>query len=345
MKEMYLSIYDNRTISEEPVVFIKENGVVKATLSERPIAVLKVYNPITDETLSEEDFVVDNNTLLLKSNKARFMEKEWLYVKNLPSHIKHTGAEYKIFDVLLMDVPQLASLQYRVTYTAEEPNFPQTAYYPTALSALRDKAKRGEEVKIILYGDSISNAANSSGEGAFPPFEKAWYEQAVLNARAYYSNEKITLVNRSRSGYGTEWGAECANEKIEECDLLIVAFGMNDATADLSCEEYMANVRTILQERKNTDCAVLLISSILPNPDSELYHLLLRKEYGSELKALCERENYAFMDMLSISEYYLQTKAYCEISGNNFNHPNDFIYRFYADALTYLLTTDKETRI
>ena len=191
------------------------------------------------------------------------MKKEWLYVKNLPSHIKHTGAEYKIFDVLLMDVPQLASLQYRVTYIAEQPNFPQTAYYAHTLSCLRDKARHGEEIKIILYGDSISNAANSSGEGAFAPFEKPWYEQAVLNAKKYYSNEKITLVNRSRSGYGTEWGAECASDKIEEADLLIVAFGLNDATADLSCEEYMANVRKILQERKNEDCAVLLISSIL----------------------------------------------------------------------------------
>jgi hypothetical protein len=59
------------------------------------------------------------------------------------------------------------------------------------------------------------------------------------------------------------------------------------------------------------------------------------------LKALCERENYAFMDMLSVSEYYLKTKDYSEISGNNFNHPNDFIYRFYADAFAYLLTTEE----
>ena len=64
----------------------------------------------------------------------------------------NSTAEYKIFDVLLMDVPQLASLQYRVTYIAEQPNFPQTAYYAHTLSCLRDKARHGEEIKIILKG-------------------------------------------------------------------------------------------------------------------------------------------------------------------------------------------------
>ena len=130
-------------------------------------------------------------------------------------------------------------------------------------------------------------------------------------------------------------------EKVEEADLLIVAFGMNDGADHLSCEEFEKNIRTILQARKCADCNVILVSSILPHPDSELFRLSLRKEYGMALKRICEEENCAFMDMFALSEHYLQTKNYCEISGNNFNHPNDFIYRFYADALTYLLTQEE----
>lgn len=325
---------------EEPIVFLERNGERTALLSERPIALLKIYNPITNEYLMEEEYSVWGREIRLVSEKARYLKEEWLQVKNLPPHIKHTGAEYKIFDILLMDVPQLASYQYRVTYQAEEPAFPQTAYYPQALSRFREKARLGEKVKILLYGDSISNAANSSGEGDFPPHERKWYDAAVDRAKDFFSNEDITLINNSRSGYGSSWGAENAVEKVEDADLLIVAFGMNDGSEGLPCEKFMENVRVILQSKKK-ECEVILISSILPHPKSELFYHSLRREYGKELKALCERENYAFMDMLSVSEYYLKTKDYSEISGNNFNHPNDFIYRFYADAFAYLLTTEE----
>ena len=341
MNKKYLSVYKNGTISEEPVVFIEKDGRAIATLSERPIAILQVYNPITNEYLDAEDFSQDGRILLRKSDKIRFLREEWLHAKNLPEDIKNTGEEYKIFDILLIDVPQLASFQYRVTYTAEAPRFPSLTSFPKALSTFRERVKSGKKAKVVLYGDSISNAANSSGEGQFPPYEKEWYFQAMENIRAYYKNDGVSLVNNSRSGYGSVWGAENAFEKVEEAQLLIVAFGMNDASDNLSCEEFEKNVRAILKARKNSDCNVVLISSILPHPDSELFRLSLRKEYGEALKRICVEENCAFMDMLAISEYYLQTKNYCEISGNNFNHPNDFIYRFYADALTYLLTQEE----
>lgn len=326
---------------EEPVVFIEKDGVATAMLSERPIAILTIYNPVTNEYLTAEDFSQNGRILIKKREKIRSLRKEWLYVKNLPPHVNHTGAEYNIFDVLLMDVPQLASFQYRVTYTAEEPKFPRLTYFSNTLSLLRKKLKQGEAVKIVLYGDSISNAANSSGEGQFPPYEKAWYLQALENVRKHYQNENITLINNSRSGYGSVWGAKNALEKVVDADLLIVAFGMNDGADNLPCEEFETNIRTILRARKRADCSGILISSILPNPDNRLFRLSLRKEYGEALKRICREENCAFMDMLALSEYYLQTKNYCEISGNNFNHPNDFIYRFYADACTNLLTQEE----
>lgn len=337
---MYESVCKERTILEEPIVFVESNGTICANLAIEPTEIVKIYNPIRGESIELKDISVKGKTLSVKSGDVPFLKESWLRAVDLPTHIQNLGTEYNITDVLLTDARQLASFQYRVTYVAQRLALPQTAYYASALARFREKARNGEPLTILLYGDSISNAANSSGEGMFEPFEKPWHEQAIERVRLEFQNKNIELINRSRSGYGSTWGAENAAENIESADLLVVAFGMNDATENLPCEKFTENIRRILQERKNSDCDVVLVSSILPNPNSEYARLDLRKSYGEALNKLCVQNGFAFMDMLSVSEYYATRKRYCEISGNNFNHPNDFIYRFYADAFTYLLTQE-----
>ena len=338
MKQKLVSVYDNGRLVGEPVVFIEKGGRTSAALAHVPEKILRLYNPVSGEELGEEDFYREGNTLVLKGGKGKRLKSEWLRAKNLPHGIKHLGGEYGIDNILLMDAAQLASFQYRADYIAPRPAFPETAYFSKALAPLREKAGRGGKIKILLYGDSISNAANSSGEAGVPPFERPWYERAVEGMRAFFENGNITLVNNSRSGYGSEWGAENAFEKVEDADLLIVAFGMNDGSENLPCGKFAEKIEKILSERKNPGCSAILVSSVLPHPESELYRLSLRKEYGAALKGICKEKSCAFMDMLAVSEYYLKRKNYCEVSGNNFNHPNDFMYRFYADTLEYLLT-------
>ncbi len=337
---MYESIYKEGTILEEPVVFVESNGTICANLAVEPTEIMKIYNPIRGESIELKDISVKGKTLSVKSGNVPFLKEGWLRAIDLPAHIQNLGTEYNITDVLLMDAKQLASFQYRVTYAVQQLELPRSAYYASALARFREKARNGNPLTILLYGDSISNAANSSGEGLFEPFEKPWCEQAIERIRSEFHNRNIELVNRSRSGYGSAWGAEYAAENIRSVDLLVVAFGMNDATENLPCEKFTENIRRILEERKNSDCDVVLVSSILPNPNSEYARLALRKSYGEALKKLCFQNGFAFMDMLSVSEYYETRKRYCEISGNNFNHPNDFIYRLYADAFTYLLTQE-----
>lgn len=338
MEEMQSHVYNQGIMYEEPIVIFKEKGRLLGRLAFPPIEILKVYNPVKEIYLQEgEDFFVVGKELVFKESEElqeSSFQEEWLLGKNLPKDIENLGSQYKIDDVLLIGARELAAFQFRVTYKCKKPNFPQMVEFGENLNSLKAKIREGKEIKIILYGDSICNAANSSGEAGVPPFERAWYEIALERCCEAYGNPCMKIFNRSRSGYGTDWGAQAAEEKIEEADLLIVAFGMNDAAdTNLSARNFEKNIRKILASRKNGDCDFILISSILPNPQNELFRYDLRKIYAEKLREICKEKNGAFINMTCISEFYIGKKRYCEISGNNFNHPNDFIYKFYADAL------------
>ena len=57
--------------------------------------------------------------------------------------------------------------------------------------------------------------------------------------------------------------------------------------------------------------------------------------YANGLRAL-EGQGITLVNMTEVFTRLLKRKRYCEISGNNLNHPNDFGYRFYTDAFKLL---------
>jgi hypothetical protein len=58
--------------------------------------------------------------------------------------------------------------------------------------------------------------------------------------------------------------------------------------------------------------------------------------YLAALKSL-ESEKIAVADVWSMHAHILNTKRYCDISGNHVNHPNDFMVRVYAQVVDALL--------
>lgn len=331
-------------IENESCVFVSENGRAAARLALPPRRIFRAECPAAGIALQEgRDFYAEGRTLVLLRRDVPFMEYGWLFRRDIPDGLD-AGEEYGITDVLLACPERLAGYQFRVTYEpAEEEAFPQTVYYPQNAAFIRKKLRRKEDVSLLIYGDSISNAANSSGEMGLPPHAAPWHEAAAARA-AGISGAAVRVYNRSRSGYGTVWGASAAAEMTgkTEADALVVAFGMNDATENLSAEEYGRNIRRILAERNRTQKDCILISSVLPNPDSSRAVPRLRLAYREKLFGIARENGCALIDMTAVSEYFFRRKLYCEISGNNFNHPNDFIYKFYEDALADLLTGGEE---
>ena len=85
----------------------------------------------------------------------------------------------------------------------------------------------------------------------------------------------------------------------------------------------------------NPDVEFILVSPILANPDT--YFNGTQSKYLPALLEL-ETEGTCVADLTSIHTYLLQKKTYTDMTGNNVNHPNDFLIRFYAQVLEATLT-------
>ena len=236
----------------------------------------------------------------------------------------------------------MREMQLLADYTYEiEPFFP---FFSDDLQLPRTYQKLAKEkkLKIALFGDSISNAANSSWSMKIQGDYTHWFNECLQQVEKAYGAE-VSLVNFSRSGYGTDWAKTVVKEKFseEDIDLAVIAFGMNDGAADMSVKTFTENIRELITDireiRKETE--FILVATPEPNSFcSSVYKE--QKNYIVGLRTL-EEVGVAVLDMTAVFAFLVSKKTYCEISGNNLNHPNDYGYRFYTDAFTELFLTLK----
>ena len=88
------------------------------------------------------------------------------------------------------------------------------------------------------------------------------------------------------------------------------------------------------------DKDIILMSTIIPNPDAELTDgskfLNKQEKYYPYLKGL-ENDKIAVANFTQMHKNMLQRKKYCDLSGNNINHPNDFLSRCLAMGILRML--------
>jgi hypothetical protein len=75
------------------------------------------------------------------------------------------------------------------------------------LARLRDKLLLGKPVRVVVYGDSISEGYNSSGVMGAPPYYPPWPVQLARRLTAQY-HSSVTLLNPSIAGTSSQWGKD-----------------------------------------------------------------------------------------------------------------------------------------
>lgn len=162
------------------------------------------------------------------------------------------------------------SLQCQADYqTADTWKIPFPAAAPEAqLDKLRAKIRAKEPVKLVMLGDSISTEADAS------LLSKAWPNQPgypTLVAQALEARGvKVTLKNFSVGGMDSKWGVTQVPAVIgEKPDLLLVAFGMNDASGRRPPEEFAELTKKIYEPVRAAlpGCTVILVSSMTANSE------------------------------------------------------------------------------
>ncbi len=199
---------------------------------------------------------------------------------------------------------------------------------------MRAKLRARKPVRLVVLGDSISTGADASALANVAPHQPG-YPVLVAHGLAARFGAAVTLTNLSVGGMDSAWGTSRVDRVIAEApDLLIVAFGMNDASGRRKPEDFARLTRSIVEPARaaRPDCAVILVSSMTAN--SEWSHAApdLYPTYAAELAKLTG-PGVAFADVTAVWSAITARKKHLDLSGNGLNHPNDYGHRLYADTI------------
>ena len=161
-----------------------------------------------------------------------------------------------------------------------------------------------------------------------------WFEMVSQMLEQHYPKTRFSFRNPSLGGQTSQWGAEQAADCVGYGpDLCIVGFGMNDGTKRIAPEDYLQNIETIMAVARqgNPDCEFVLIAPTIPNKEVGRF-LGYQTDYLPMLQSL-EGPGVAVADMTTFHQYLLTRKRFFDMSGNNVNHPNDFLARAYAQVI------------
>ena len=206
---------------------------------------------------------------------------------------------------------------------------------PRTLARLRAGA-----LSIAVAGDSISEGYSASGFHGVPPHQPP-YPALVATGLSDTFGSAITLHNLAVAGWTSDNG-RWDTERITATnpDLVIVAYGMNDASY-AAAEDFAANIEAIRQQvlAARPDAEFVLVSPMLPNPEWDYAVMERFPVYRDALAGLCTLGT-VLADVTAVWSGLLTRKTIDDLTGNGINHPNDFGHRVYAQTILALLVED-----
>ena len=204
----------------------------------------------------------------------------------------------------------------------------KSALLPKTNALLRE----GKPFTVVFFGDSITTGCDSSSMRALPPFQED-YCRLVTDTLAEKFGSEIRFVRTAVGGTTSVWGEQEAEEQVAKYkpDLLVLAFGMNEGNK--SGEEYREHISAIIETGKkaNPEMETLLVSTMYANAQAKSVWFD-QPRFEPFLLSL-EQLGIAVAPMSSVHGAILKRKQYRDTTGNNVNHPNDYLHRVYAMTL------------
>ncbi len=306
--------------------------------------VISVMNAEQTVTFDEgADYILEDGRLVIPETSrirvytdAEFNPPEIDEVLTSGRGFEHIGGGY----VRFAEGSVFHEMQYEVSYRhSGRWDGPQNPFDAAKLPNTRRLLREGRPLRLGFFGDSISAGANASGRSNVPPFMPMWTE-LVRDRLAEVSGSKIAYRNASRGGMASQWGRENVATKFADfpCDLFVIAFGMNDATGGYDRYKFRDNCRMMASEieKLSPACEFVFVSTTMPNPEAKLFSV--GKDHDKHEALLYDLadeygDRAAVAPMTAFHKHLLTKKAFCDMTGNNVNHPNDFLIRVYAQVL------------
>lgn len=346
-----LPIWAGNEIYYETGMIMGENGTCELLFT--PKKIIGVYDySLQKEFVEGKDFVIDGKKIQrLPNGNMPYAEFSDIY-SNTPARfpivvVKDAcpdyteGREYMTYG----ERDTYTKKQFAISYEHEETwNGYIPEGKPNRFPNLYAKAKSGKPLKTVVYGDSISTGCNSSGTevgGRIPPYADT-FPVMVQKKLSKVLNCEVTLQNFAVCGWSSKNGLEKFDEQVvaDDYDLMILGFGMNDGNNPP--EKFQETIEeTVCRFKKiSPNGEVVLIAPMLPNIETDW--LGNQTVYYKNLYEL-ERK-YPFVSVANVTQVHKDLlnsgKKYRDMTGNNINHPNDFIARVYAQVILKTILGD-----
>ncbi len=288
------------------------------------------------------DYIVrDGKIIILPNSRINTTSLDQYYLKEPASIsivVEPNRCPYKFNEqryVMYGEGDYMTSRQIAVSYKHKECwNLFRQTNQSDKVNRFINKLISKKETTIVFYGDSITVGCNSSGTeygGILPPYAEPWPVMVTEYLKEKY-NSKINYVNTAVGGTNTPWGVEHFKDNVLKYkpDLLVLGFGMNDGF--LPKEEHIKLIMEMVNQMResNPDCDILLIATTVANIETNWY--MAQVTYIEEYQSI-GLEHVGIVDMTHMHMDLLKKKRFKDMTGNNVNHPNDFLARVYAQSI------------
>lgn len=333
----------SQTMEGESVLFIQDKAgeQPKASLLFEPTQILSVSSSSGEVKYQEgQDYVLkpgSRDILLPPGSRIVFRTPQDLRRPAGSQRYRLTHQDGN-GEILFGATHEYHDLQTVVTYAHQgEWGGPRPSFAGDQLLRTVKRLSEKQPLTIALLGDSISTGCNASGWAKVAPFQPPYQDLLVMNLQAAYG-AKVALHNFAVGGTDTAWGLANIGKVIEaKPDLVILAFGMNDA-AGRPADQYQANIRAMMDavRRALPEAEFILVATMLGNANWTTLRHERFPQYRDALKELCGA-GIALADLTGVWAELLRHKQDWDLTGNGVNHPNDFGHRVYGQVLSALL--------
>lgn len=313
------------TQSGESIVFIGSEPAALAyvPLRAQPLRLRSAYvpGPGVTEYLEGRDFTVDYASgLLWRTPVSRMPDfrTNMLYGKEDFDHSQFPGFGNSGFFVF-------------VDYSYEIVNpWPEQAPQTNLLKATRARLERGDSVKIVAFGDSIT----AGGDASSP--DLIFWQRWANDLQRKYPRARVTAVNGATGGDATPQGLQRLQAKVidQKPDLVLLGFGMNDHNkGGVPISDFERNLKEMIARiRSATSAEVVIFSAFPPNPKWKFgTHRMI--EYAEATCRVANETACAYADVFRNWSSIAARKKHEDLLGNNINHPNDFGHWIYYRVL------------
>lgn len=337
---------DPKLMENESVVFCSDVQPRSAQLLFRPAEIQTVQRANRSQVFTNGiDYTVDANGLISLTPDSRIPVLDYyaaatdatfyrfVDTNGIPFYSPGGTYKHSDYDVVVTYTHTLGSLD-----ELEAGNWASKLTSPIYL--LRTQ----QPFNITFFGDSITFGAQASSlaPGA-EPFAPAYPMQIVEALKAQFGYSQINYANKAVGGKTSTWGLQEIQQVIDtDPDLVVLAFGMNDASGNTPTSTYKQNTEGMIQALRaaNPNVGIVLVAEFSPNPEWENAHYELRAQNRDALHDLYSNyENMAFVDVGAVSRPIAARKKFQDFSGNDLNHPNDFLHKIYADSILNVFGT------